>query len=161
AVYIYRRSGDSWAVEAYVKAAHPSAGDNFGISVALSADGSTLAVGADLEDGGGTDINGNEQDETKLDAGAAYVFVRGSDAHWTQQAYVKASNTGAGDGFGRSVALTGDGNTLAVGAYHEDSASTTNQSDEGAPNEGAAYVFTRSAATWTKQAYVKPSAAIA
>jgi hypothetical protein len=49
------------------------------------------------------------------------VFTR-SGATWTQQAYVKASNTDAGDQFGISVALSGDGNTLAVGASLEASA---------------------------------------
>lgn len=57
--------------------------------------------------------------------------------------YLKASNTGAGDRFGFSVALSGDGNTLAVGAYGEDSSA------------GAAYVFTRNGANWAQQALVK------
>src|SRR3989440_545013 len=55
-----------------------------------------------------------QSDETVNNAGAVYVFVR-SGATWTQQAYVKASNTGGGDGFGSSVALSSDGNTLAAG----------------------------------------------
>ena len=63
-------------------------------------------------------------------AGAAYIFTR-TGGTWTQQAYVKASNTGkadegdtAGDGdqFGFSIALSGDGSTAAVGAITEDSA---------------------------------------
>ena len=59
----------------------------------------------------------------QLYAGAVYVFSR-SDTTWTQQAYVKASNTDAGDDFGYSVSLSSDGNTLAVGAKHEDSNAT-------------------------------------
>ncbi len=64
-------------------------------------------------------------------AGAAYVFTR-SGTTWTQQAYIKASNTGEagasadsfgdGDQFGVSMTLSDDGRTLAVGAITEDSA---------------------------------------
>jgi len=54
-------------------------------------------------------------------SGAVYVFTR-SGTTWNQQAYVKASNTEAGDQFGVSLALSADGNTLAVGAIGEDSA---------------------------------------
>ena len=51
--------------------------------------------------------------ESAGNAGAAYVFVR-SGTTWSQQAYLKASNTGAGDQFGCSVAVSGD--TVVVGA---------------------------------------------
>jgi len=74
------------------------------------------------------------------------------------EAYVKASNPGWRDGFGFSVAVSGD--TMAVGAPREDSrASGVNgdQSDNSRPDTGAVYVFTRSGATWTQQAYLKPS----
>jgi len=71
------------------------------------------------------------------------VFTR-SVATWTQQAYVKASNTGAGDHFGTSAALSSDGTTLAVGATGEDSSATGiggNQADNSAVGAGAVYVF--------------------
>ncbi|MBI5773067.1 MAG: FG-GAP repeat protein, partial [Verrucomicrobia bacterium] len=66
-----------------------------------------------------------------------------------QQAYLKASNTGAGDNFGYIVALSGD--TLVVGVPNEDSNATGangNQSDNTATNSGAAYVFVRNGANW-------------
>jgi hypothetical protein len=159
AVYVYTRSGTTWTQQAYVKASNPEAGDQFGTSVALSGDGSTLAVGAELEDSASAGINGNQVDNTATDAGAVYVYTR-SGTTWTQQAYVKASNTGANDNFGHSVALSGDGSTLAVGAWLEDSASAGingNQADNTAANAGAVYVYTRSGTTWTQQAYVKAS----
>ena len=87
-----------------------------------------------------------------------YVFVRDGES-WTQQAYIKASNAGAGDRFGWSVALSGD--TLAVGAYREDSAASGIDGDEAdnlSPNSGAVYVYTRAGAEWTQQAYIKPPA---
>ena len=51
-------------------------------------------------------------------SGAAYLFRR-TDSNWNQQAYIKASNTGARDWFGRGVALSADGSTLAVAAPKE------------------------------------------
>ena len=86
-----------------------------------------------------------------------YVFTR-SGTTWTQQAYIKASNTGSNDVFGWSLALYGD--TLAVGAPFESSNASGidgNQGNDNAPFSGAVYVFTRSGATWSQQAYVKAS----
>jgi hypothetical protein len=98
-------------------------------------------------------------DNAAPSAGAVYVFVR-SGSHWSQQAYIKASNADEGDQFGWSVALNHDGMTLAVGAQSEGSAATGingNQADNAAPDAGAAYVFVRRGATWMQQAYVKAS----
>jgi hypothetical protein len=69
------------------------------------------------------------------------VFTR-SGSSWSQQAYIKASNTGSGDQFGLSVALSGD--TLAVGAHSESSNATGvngDQADNSAYASGAVYVF--------------------
>jgi len=162
AVYVYRRSGATWSQQAYVKASNTGTGDNFGGSVALSNDGNTLAVGAINEASITTGIGGDESNNSASGAGAVYVFSR-SGTTWSQQVYVKASNTsktGSGDSFGGSVALSGDGNTLAVGARLEDSAATGidgNQLDESADGAGAVYVYSRSGATWSQQAYVKAS----
>src|SRR2546430_9487479 len=74
-------------------------------------------------------------------------------------AYIKASNAKKDDQFGFTVALSGYGNTMAVGATAEDSAAkgvNGNQADHSALNAGAVYVFARSGATWSQQAYVKP-----
>jgi len=162
AAYVFTRSGTTWTQQAYVKAFNTNLGDAFGTSVGLSGDGNTLVVGAPGEDSVGTGINGGlEADNSASAAGAAYVFTR-SGIVWTQQAYVKASNTRIVDQaqFGISVALSSDGNTLAVGAIDEDSAATGvggNQADTTAANAGAVYVFTRSGVTWQQQAYVKAS----
>lgn len=75
------------------------------------------------------------------------------DPSFQLQAYLKASNTGAGDHFGTSVAVSGD--TVVVGAPRESSStsgvnSTPNDARDSA---GAAYVFSRSGETWTQQAW--------
>ena len=158
AVYVFVRNGSTWSQQAYVKASNADAGDQFGWSVALSRDGSTLAVGAQTEGSAATGVNGDQADNSAGDAGAVYVFARSGTA-WAQQAYVKASNAQAGDRFGFSVTLSGDGNTLAAGSYDEDGSAkgVNGASDEAAANSGAAYVYVRRGATWTHEAYVKAS----
>ncbi len=161
AVYVFTLSAGTWPQQAYVKASNAEAGDQFGFSVTLTSNGNTLAVGAIGEDSSAIGIGGSETDSAATtNAGAVYVYTR-SGTTWTQEAYVKASNTGALDRFGSSVSLSGDGNTLAVGAIGESSAATGiggNQTDNTAPDAGAVYVFTHSiAATWTQQFYVKAS----
>jgi len=159
AAYVFTRSGTTWSQQAYVKASNTEASDFFGTSVALNWDGTTLAVGADGEDSAATGINSitpGQGSNTALESGAAYVFTR-STGTWSQQAYVKASNTGAGDNFGNSVFLSGDGNTLAVAAPGEDSTATgiNGGNNNFTPGSGAAYVFTRSLGIWSQQAFVK------
>src|SRR5262249_35134640 len=156
AVYVFTRTPSSWSQEAYVKASNPGAGDAFGFCVALSADGSTLAAGASGEDSVATGINGNQADNSASNAGAGYAFAR-NGTRWSQQAYVKASSTEAGDSFGASVALSADGAVLAVGAPLEDSSATgiNNSQANGATDSGAVYVFARSGSVWAQQAYVK------
>ena len=155
AVYVFVRNGTTWSQQAYLKASNIGVSDSFGGAVAVSGD--TLAVGAMFEDSAATGVNGNQNDNSIISGGAVYVFQRTGQT-WAQQAYVKASNTGSGDLFGASVALSGD--TLAVGAPSEDSAATGvngNQNDNSASESGAAYVFQRTGQTWAQQAYVKAS----
>ena len=74
-----------------------------------------------------SDPNSEEFLETEvgIDAGAAYVYRRsGADGLWTVEAFVKAPGAGGGDRFGSALALSGDGDTLAVGAPLEGSSHT-------------------------------------
>ena len=100
-----------------------AAEDTFGFSVALSGD--TALVGAYQ-----AVVNSNTFQ------GAAYVFIRSGTA-WIFEQKLTAADGAAYDEFGNWVALSGD--TALVGAYV---ASST---------QGAAYVFTRSGATWSQQ----------
>lgn len=157
AVYVFTRSGSGWSQQAYVKASNTGAGDSFGRTVALSADGNTLVVGAPREISTATGINGDQADNTGDRNGAAYVFTRAGTT-WTQEAYLKASNTGTGDYFGWQVGLSADGNTLAVSADAESSDATGidgDQTNNTASNAGAVYVFKRASSAWSQQAYVK------
>src|SRR5262245_54788831 len=85
------RDGSVWSQHSYIKASNTDSTDGFG-AVELSGDGSILAVGAGGESSGATGIDGNQADNTARGAGAVYLFAR-SGMTWTQQAYVKASNT--------------------------------------------------------------------
>ncbi|HKE85758.1 MAG TPA: hypothetical protein VKB50_18485 [Vicinamibacterales bacterium] len=167
AIYVFTRRGTTWTQQAYIKASNTGEagtaesfgeGDQFGFSIALSADGNTIAAGAITEDSGSTGINGNQADNTAPAAGAAYVFTR-TGTTWSQQAYVKPAEMTAGDLFGYAVSLSADGNILAVGSFDEDGSSRTinGPSDNKANGSGAAYVFTRTGTTWAQQAYIKPS----
>lgn len=154
AAYVFVRSADTWTQQAYLKASNSGIGDHFGTSVAISGD--TIVVGARGEDSSSTGVDGDATDNLASDSGAAYVYVRDGNGNWSQQAYLKASNTDAGDAFGVSVAI--DGETVAVGSVFEDSNAKGidgDQSNNSATDSGAAYIFSRTGSSWSQQAYIK------
>jgi len=121
---------DPLVQQAELSASDGAADDHFGYSVALSDNGGTALVGAPYHT-----VNGN------TNQGAAYVFTL-SAGTWTQQQELTALDGAFGDYFGASVALSSDGTTALVGAIVH----TVNGN-----NQGAAYVFTLSAGSWTQQ----------
>lgn len=166
AAYVYIRSGGGWVQQAYLKPSNTRASAEFGHAVAISGDGNTLVVSAFWESSNARGVNGNQDDESIPQAGAAYVFTRRGN-QWTQQAYLKASNTGEpgtadtfgdGDQFGVSLAISDDGGTIAIGAHSEDSSGVNdNQHDNSMQLAGAVYVFTRTTASWAQTAFIKPA----
>jgi FG-GAP repeat protein len=145
ATWIFVRSGNTWTQQAFLKSSNPGKEDWFGVRLAISGDGNTVAVSAPNEDSAAKSINGNQTDDSASEAGAVYFFTRNGTT-WTQQAYVKGSNTEASDEFGSSVALSQDGRTMLVAARGEDSAAkgvNGNQADNSTRDAGAAYLFTR------------------
>lgn len=163
AVYIYTRTGGTWAQQAFVKASNTHTRAQFGFAVALSHDGSVLAVGSNGESSAGTGVNGSQLVAPAYQgAGAIYVFRR-TAATWAQEAYLKQSSHVANERalLGTSVAISGDGATIAGGAPMEGSDSTGVDGSEaqvsGYSGTGAAYVFRRAAGAWTQDAYVKAS----
>jgi len=154
AVYVFKRIDGIWLQQAYIKASNADASDLFGLSLALHKN--TLVVGSPKEDGSAKLANGVQNNDS-LNSGAVYVFDR-STTGWTQQAYLKASNTDENDRFGMSVAL--DENVLAVGAPLESSSSTGvggDQVDNFLTNSGAVYLYTRKGSTWSAPTYFKAS----
>lgn len=158
AAYVFVQSRRNvWTQQAYLKASNNNSVDAFGVSVAVSGD--MAVVGAVFEDSAAKGVNGNEFDNGAASAGAAYVFVRNSSRQWSQEAYLKASNTDAGDRFGEAVAI--DGETVLIGARWEDSIAkgvNGDEEDNSLYSAGAAYVFARNeVGSWYQQAYLKPS----
>lgn len=106
-------------------------GDYYGYTVAISGDGSTIAISAPQKAG----TNANQ-------VGAVYIYILASGT-WSYQTILTPGSVTSSARFGFSTALSSDGNTLIVGAPYYDG--TANE-------QGAAYVFTRSGSTWTQQA---------
>jgi hypothetical protein len=131
AAYVFTRTAGVWTEQQKILASDRAAGDNLGYSVALSSDGNIAFIGARAES---TSPNTNQ--------GAAYVFTRTAGI-WTEQQKLTASDRASTDYFGASMAISSDGNTALIGAYLEDTSPNT--------DNGAAYVFTRSAGVWTQQ----------
>ena len=163
AAYVFTREGATWSRQAYIKVSNAEGGDSWGISVALSGDGNTLAMGTADEDCPATGVNPGGCDDDRAantSVGAAAVFVRNGTT-WTEQAYIKASNTGVEDWFGVRLALSDDGNVLAVGGPNEDGASqginNGQPNDDSAIEAGALYLFSRSGTEWAQEAFVKGS----
>jgi hypothetical protein len=113
--YVYRASDRS--LEATLRATNPQSGELMGISVAIAGDEIVLgASGFDL-------LNARS-------VGTAHVFER-HDQVWNERAQVFPADPGAGDGFGRAVAI-GDG-LILLGAPAKSGAN---------PLEGTVYVHT-------------------
>ena len=117
---------------AKLTASDGAAGDQFGISVGVSSDGSTVVAGAN-----GAEVGSNNHQ------GAAYVFVKpgGGWSSGTQTAKLTASDGAAGDALGASVGVSSDGSTVVAGAPFAKVGSNGHQ--------GAAYVFVKPAGGWS------------
>ena len=129
AIYVFPRS-KAWQNRLVLPliASDAAANDRFGSSVAIKGD--TLISGAPLNDLGPI-----------VDAGSAYIFVRGVGDNWSQQAGpLMAIDGAAGDNLGTSVAV--DGDTAIVGAPGDDTGSVF--------NHGCAYIFQRSGTNWSQ-----------
>ncbi len=129
--YIFKRTGTVWSQAAKLTATDGQSGDEFGVRVCLS--GASALIGATYDDDRGSD------------AGSAYVFT-GSGASWTFQQKLTAADGVAGDNFASALCLSGD--AAVIGASGDD--------DRGS-NSGSAYLFTRSAGTWSQQQKVTAS----
>ena len=136
-VYIFTKEADgSWLQRATFESSQPVAAGLFGETLSLDADGDTLVVGAQSESAGAHT------------AGAVYVYSRQPDNTWTEQQRIVPESPESGAGFGISVAVADDGNTIAIGSNQKDVQGKA----------GEAFVFTRdTGGTWTQQAYIKSS----
>lgn len=149
AVYIYTRSGSTWSQQARLTSSYNVAGTSrFG-----NGDETDQGKGVDISDDGNVVIIGaiNEDPSNIANAGRAYIFRR-SGSTWSLDAALQASDPQAGDVFGWSVSISGDGNYAVIGAREEAGGSGNPYS-----SIGASYVFTYSSGSWSQQAKLTPN----
>lgn len=123
AVWVFRWVDGRWVLDAFIKAFNPGPGDFYGFALALSDDGTTLAVGAPREDTTGFGVDPEADDppvlvdnQSEFDTGAVYVYRR-RDSGWAREAFIKPQdNAFRINSFGLSLTMSGDGSTLGVGA---------------------------------------------
>ncbi len=134
AVHLFERRDATWTLLQKVVAPDAAESDRFGVSAALSTNGSVLLVGA------------YHDDDVALNGGSAYVFAREGDT-WMFQAKLTAPDGADFDEFGSAVALSGDGTRAVVAARLHD----------GAENDvGAVYVFEDQGGVWMLQTTLAP-----
>jgi hypothetical protein len=139
----YHGGADNWGQVTALRASDAQALDYYGTSVAFSGD--TVVVGNANEDGGAGDPHPY--------SGAAYVYDRdvGGADNWGEATILRASDAGAYDYFGVSVAI--DGDTVVVGASYEDGGAGDPLTDS-----GAVYLFGRDeggAGNWGQAAMLR------
>lgn len=142
AVRVFTKGPTGWVLQQFIKATVPLEDGLFGLSLALSADGNTLAVSSIQEDGSGKGLSAEDNDLSSQ-SGAVYLFKRYGSS-WRSTRYIKAPNAEGADEFGASLALSGDGQTLAVFANGEDSAAAGiggDQTDNTGAGTGAVYLY--------------------
>ena len=135
AVYLFTKTGTIWAhsvkIDNDFTGLNLANSDNFGSAVALSSDGTILAVGALGDDTGG------------INKGAVHIFTKDGET-WAYSTKVADGTDGLtlanSEQFGTSAALSSNGATLAVGAQYNDTDGR---------NKGAVYLFTKNGGTWT------------
>ena len=131
-VCVYRRTTDGWVLQKTLLSPNPNDDNSYGISaMRISYDGNTVVV-TDRQFAGYS--------------GIAYVYVY-TNSTWVLQASLEAPDKAAGRYFGHSVAMSSDGNLLAVGdIYRNMDAINT--------GAGAVHIFERNAGIWTHVQYV-------
>ncbi|MBN1465677.1 T9SS type A sorting domain-containing protein [candidate division KSB1 bacterium] len=134
-VYIFKRNGADWIEEAILAAGDATWGHNFGRSVCIYKN--HVLVGASMDDENGDD------------SGAAYIFKRDGES-WTEEAKLIASDGGAGDAFGFSVAMYE--NYAAIGAWGD---------DDNGEDSGSAYIFQYDDTSWNEMAKLTPGDPVA
>ena len=139
AVYVYvQNSLGEWQRVQKLKASDAAASDHFGgypantfgarNSIDVSGDGSIIVVGANYEDGSGSN------------SGSAYIFEK-SGSTWVQVQKILGNDTAANDHFGQAVGVSGNGSTIAIAAPYD---------DDGGSAQGSVYMFEKVGGTWTQ-----------
>jgi hypothetical protein len=145
--YVFERQADGWKQLDMLSPNPVEESAFFGEAVSVS--GKTIAVGGFFGSVG-------------LTGGAAYVFTRGSDGHFTQDAAIRPTNTRAGDAFGERVWVL-NADALLIGAPQEASGGGGIATDASGTldKSGAVYLFSRSSGSWRQQVVIKANMPVA
>ncbi len=133
--YAFHFDETNWTEETKFTPADGIADAEFGF--ALGVDGTTVAIGAHLDDD-----NGNN-------SGSVYVYDF-DGLTWDVTTKLTASDGATGDEFGGAVAISG--NAILVGADRD---------DNGGNDSGAVFVFRHDGVDWSEEAILDPSDAAA
>ena len=127
AAHIFIRSVTTWTHQATLpRTGDGASGDQFGVSVGISSDGTYAIVGSPFGPSG------------TPNTGYAHIYIR-SVTTWTHQKLMVDPNGQSGDAFGHGVHISGDGNYAAIGAQNDNT------------NTGVGFVFVRNGTSWTLQ----------
>lgn len=126
--YIYKKTGVTWAAQTVTTPTNFANGDLFGYSVALTADGNTLFVGAPNNNNG-------------ISTSGVIVSYTRSGSTWTQRTTFVHTDKQASDRLGSTVVCNATGTIVAAGARDRDAKNFTG------PESGAVYIFTGTAAS--------------
>ncbi|MGR6874805.1 FG-GAP repeat protein [Pseudomonas sp. HK3] len=148
-------AGNMLGAIGYIKTTESKERQLLGKAISLNSDATVLAIGAP----GSPYFTIDEANiREEWIPGSVYLF-RKIDGTWLQEQKLQAPEPENNDGFGNSVSLSSDGNTLAIGSYKENSSSLGINSI--ANNDkiltGAVYVYKNRNSTWQQDAYIKPS----
>jgi hypothetical protein len=124
AAWVFTRSEGKWKQQGpkLTGGIEETGNASFGVSVALSSDGSIALIGA-------------YHDNSSV--GAAWAFKRSETGKWSQQGFKLTGSGESGEGaFGTAVALSADGRTALIGGWADEK------------QAGAAWEFTRPGGTW-------------
>jgi hypothetical protein len=159
-VYVFERTMHQWAPSQHLQPQVRQVHDSFGSGIAISADSTTIAIGAGNEPAPAPYNGVGIVPAPLANVGAAYVFTR-SAAGWTQTARLTPAPVSESLGLGLfALALSADGTVLAAGSRTDASAATGingNPCDTSAVAAGAAFMFRRKGGAWEQTAYVKAS----
>jgi len=149
-VYVLERQSSNWKVTQHLVQSNPGSDSNwygspnFGTTLSISGDGSTVASSWQEESSASTGIQGDQGAEISIrNSGAAYVFEKEAGS-WQQSAYIKAPNSRESLEFGNAISLDHSGDTLAISAENESSNGIGiqgDQSDSSLFGAGAVYLY--------------------
>ncbi len=142
AVHVYRRLGDMWEEEAFLKSLAPDDFDSFGASVDINEAGTLIAVGVPSESSANPE---DVTDNSSVSSGAVFLYAF-DGASWNVREYLKSEEIGDRLRFGSDLSFNAAGTRLAVGAV-----------GSGSTYEGVAHIFEELDGRWAAGPQIRPS----